>query len=328
MGFKNRDRVWENTSSSGLLDFALAGAIGSPYEAFNATGNYSDGDTFKYCAFADAQWETATGTYVAATNKVQRPGTVDENSSGTTSPINFASAPQIFVTFTAAFAQLLVDTQAGRVLTGTTNGLPVWAASSVAVPTRQVLTSGTTYTTPANVRQLKIRMIGGGGGGSGGGVAGSVGATTTFNSIVANGGSGANSPGTGATSNSGNGTGTASLRVIGAANSLGMNVSPQNMPGGQGGSGAFGGGGGGSGWWSGAGSTAGSVNSGGGGGGGSGSYNSGGGGGSGDYVEIIINSPAASYTYAIGGGGAAGNTGASFNASAGGSGLIIVDEIY
>ena len=202
-------------------------------------------------------------------------------------------------------------------------------SSTLAVPTRQVLTSGTTYTTPANVRQLRVRMVGGGGGGNcGGGTPGSAGTTTTFNSIVANGGSGANSPGTGATTNSGNGTGTASLRVVGAANSLGMNVGTQNMPGGQGGSGAFGGGGGGSGWWAAAASTAGSVNSGGGGGGGSTAANSGGGGGSGEYVEIIINSPTASYTYAIGGGGAAGNTGASFNASAGGSGVIIVDEFY
>src|SRR5689334_4383917 len=65
------------------------------------------------------------------------------------------------------------------------------------LPTRQVLTSGTnaTYTTPANCRQLRIRMVGGGGGGGGGygtavGISGSGGGNTIFNSIVAAGGGG------------------------------------------------------------------------------------------------------------------------------------------
>jgi hypothetical protein len=142
MGFKNRDRVWENTSSSALLDFVLAGAIGSPYEAFNATGNYSDGDTFKYCAFADAQWETATGTYVAAGNKVTRPATVDENSLGTTAKINFASPPQIFVTFTAGFAQLLIGSATGSLLTSANGGLPSWTALGTGVLTALTNTAG------------------------------------------------------------------------------------------------------------------------------------------------------------------------------------------
>src|SRR6185312_9972680 len=61
------------------------------------------------------------------------------------------------------------------------------------LPTRQVLTSGTnaTYTTPANCRQLRIRMVGGGGGGgSYNNGSGGDGGDTIFNSIHAAGGKG------------------------------------------------------------------------------------------------------------------------------------------
>lgn len=53
------------------------------------------------------------------------------------------------------------------------------------------------------------------------------------------------------------------------------------------------------------------------------------GGGAGEYVEIIQNSPAATYLYTITAGGAGGAAGTSGLAGvAGGSGLIIVDELY
>src|SRR3990167_5448565 len=66
--------------------------------------------------------------------------------------------------------------------------------SSAAAPvdTRQVFLSGSgTYTTPALVRQIKIRMVGGGGGGSESGSGsnpGTVGGASSFNSITAGGG--------------------------------------------------------------------------------------------------------------------------------------------
>lgn len=42
-------------------------------------------------------------------------------------------------------------------------------ATSYTAPTTQVFTSGSgTYTTPANVKYIKVRGIGGGGGGAGG----------------------------------------------------------------------------------------------------------------------------------------------------------------
>ncbi len=98
-------------------------------------------------------------------------------------------------------------------------------APTFAVITRQPFLSGSaaTYTTPANVRQLRIRMKGGGGGGCGTGTGGSTanggtGGTTIFNSVNANGGVGGNSlstgnPGAGGTG----GTGTASFRLSGAS---------------------------------------------------------------------------------------------------------------
>ena len=207
-------------------------------------------------------------------------------------------------------------------------------SSTLAVPTRQVLTSGTTYTTPANVRQLKIRMVGGGGGGcvTGGGAAGSPGTASSFNSITAAFGPGASVPGTG-NFMSGNGTGSASYRQQGMAGASG--IAATSGAGGVGGSSVFGGGA--AGGWYNSGTVNGmaaAANSGSGGGGGGVNAtitNTGGGGSAAEYVELIINSPAASYTYAIGAGGAGSTTGSDSYHGAGGnggSGVIIVDEIY
>ena len=194
-------------------------------------------------------------------------------------------------------------------------------SSTLAVPTRQVLTSGTTYTTPANVRQLKIRMVGGGGGGcvTGGGAAGSNGTASSFNSITAAFGTGASVPGTG-NFMSGNGTGSASYRQQGMAGASG--IAATSGAGGIGGSSAFGGGAAG-GWYNSStvNGMAAAANSGSGGGGGgvnSTIANTGGGGNAAEYVELIINSPAASYTYAIGAGGAGSTTGSDSYHGAGG----------
>ena len=209
-------------------------------------------------------------------------------------------------------------------------------SSTLAVPTRQVLTSGTTYTTPASVRQLRIRMVGGGGGGAGTNgsqnVAGSNGVASSFNSITAAAGSGApvgtvNVCSPGGAGGTG-GTGSASFRISGGAGSGGVNgVSTANMVGGTGGSSAFGGAGIG-GFLSAGG--AGAANSGAGGGGAESNLSnpivSGSGGGAGEYVELIINSPSATYTYAIGTGGAGGSS--TQNGGAGAAGIIIVDEFY
>lgn len=185
--------------------------------------------------------------------------------------------------------------------------------------TMQVFLSGTaaTYTTPANCKNIRIRMIAGGGGGGGTGGNGGVGGTTTFNLIDVAGGSGGTDNGVGGIGGTG-GAGSATLRIAGAdghGNSIGGGGSLQN--GMTGGAGVFGG--------AGRAGTAGKANSGGGGGGGWGSNNIGSGGGSGEYAEILIASPSATYTYTVGAGGTAGSGG---TPGAGGTGIIIVEEFY
>ncbi|HEX4635330.1 MAG TPA: hypothetical protein VH189_04060 [Rhizomicrobium sp.] len=217
-------------------------------------------------------------------------------------------------------------------------------AGCASVPTRQVLTSGTsaTYTTPANVRQLRIRMVGGGGGGGGVAVSafgssGNNGSATSFGTFTANGGSGG-FPYSVALGGSG-GSCTASFRIRGGQGSGGGIYAPPNPVQTQitslaGGQSPFGGAGGGQVGTGASGGDA-AVNSGSGGGGatysdsmGTGHYSVwNGSGAAGEYAEIIINSPSATYTYTVGAGGT-GGTGTSANGGNGATGLIIVDEYY
>jgi hypothetical protein len=204
-------------------------------------------------------------------------------------------------------------------------------------PQVQTFTSGTgaTYTTPAGALFLVVHMVGsgGGGGGSGGGAsAGGNGNTTSFNAVNASGGGG----GAAATTLSGNaggaggasGTGAASFRFPGAAGNPGGNVIG-GVPavGGAGASSVFGG--------AGPAGTA-SINAGtaqantGSGGGGAGSasssFGAAGGGGAGEFAQIIISNPAATYSYSVGSGGAAG-TGTT-NGGAGANAVIIVTAYF
>lgn len=196
------------------------------------------------------------------------------------------------------------------------------------VVTRQYLTSGSsaTYTRPAGVDAILVRMVGGGGGG--GAVAtnaGSAGGDTSFNSIVAKGGSGgAISVAGGGVGGAGGtaGTGSATFRQDGQAGGAGSQIS---HPTGVGGNSRLGPGaqakvGNGTG-------NAAAANTGGGGSGGNNGNNCGSGGGSGEYVEIYISSPSSTYTYTVGGGGNGGSAGTQAGGN-GGSGLIIVEEYY
>lgn len=199
------------------------------------------------------------------------------------------------------------------------------------LPTRQTFLSGSgTYTTPADCRQLRVRMIGGGGGGGGNyadGATGGAGGSTSFNSIVAAGGSGGSGFAAASTLGGAGGTGgsgSATLRLQGGGGG-GKGIATQAA--GAGGNGAFGGGAPGLGRVTAAGQP-GATNTGGGGGGANeGDSGGGAGGGSGEYVELTISNPSATYAYAVGAAGAAG-AGGSFAGGAGGSGIIIVDELY
>lgn len=207
-----------------------------------------------------------------------------------------------------------------------------YPVGNMRLPTRQVLTSGTTYTTPAGCRLLRVRMVGGGGGSSGSGTgsngAGGAGGDTSFNSIVAKGGSGGGSSGNGGAGGTG-GTGGSSpttFRTPGAPGGSGVGTTTTAaQAGGVGGSSPLGGGG--------LSDAAAVANTGGGGGGNSlsalASGLSGSGGGAAEYVEYILSAPGSTYTYAVGAAGSAGAAGTSGGVGhAGGSGIIIVDEFY
>jgi hypothetical protein len=201
--------------------------------------------------------------------------------------------------------------------------------ATVTQPTTQVLTSGfgATYTRPANVKSIRVRLAGAGGGGSGNaGGAGTGGGTTSFGTLSANGGGGATgSGGSGGAGGSASG-GDINLKGGGGGGSHNNALAGNTPAGGVGGASAFGGGGAGGGGSAGG---AGAANTGGGGGGGSATDGtaSGGGGGSGGYCEERINSPAATYTYTVGTGGA-GSAGATYAGGRGGDGIIIVEEFY
>lgn len=236
---------------------------------------------------------------------------------------------------------------AGQVLTSQAGGSTAMTWSTVAtapvVPTQQKFTSGSgTYTKPAGVLYLRIQMVGGGGGGGGsqanGGTApgaGGDGGDTTFGSNTAGKGSGANpayTPGAGGTATLSSSTGINATGATGSGNGQTSTLAGAAFAGGAGGPSALGGSGG-AGPSAGAG-TAGVTNTGGGGGGAgcpSGlTVYSGCGGGAGGYIDAIIVSPSATYSYAVGAAGTAGAAGGSggFAGGAGGSGIILVTEFY
>ena len=187
---------------------------------------------------------------------------------------------------------------------------------------------------------IRARMVGGGGGGSGSGTSGASnggdGTASTFGSSLLSAGAGSGgffqgAGGGGGTSSLGSGpVGLALTGGLGGGFGLGVLVNEYQM-GGNGGNSAFGGAAG-----TGAANTAGvsgATNTGGGGsGGGSGSavnVYGGSGGGSGGFIDAIIYSPSATYSYTVGGGGGFGGAGVNgFQGGSGASGIIEVTEYY
>ena len=213
-----------------------------------------------------------------------------------------------------------------------TSSLPSFA--SFTPPTIQKFTSGSgTYTTPAGALYLKVRMTGGGGGGGGSGLTGGTGGTggnSTFGTslLTANGGAGGAFNAQGASGGSptvsspaisildiaGSSGGTAeqarafAYGGAGGSNPISAVAPMSNAAAGL--SGKLGGGGGGAG----AGATAIITAS---------------GGGAGAYIEAIISSPSATYSYSVASGGAGGTAGTSGLAGgAGGNGFIEITEYY
>ena len=228
---------------------------------------------------------------------------------------------------------------AAKVLDVSTTGLTVTGAIagtsiSITAPTVQRFTSGSaqTYNTPANVRYLRVQMVGGGGGGGAVTVnVGTAGGDTIFDTWTAikgnGGGIGSNPTGGNGGTSGVNGTGILVNRVDGAKGGGGATNggAAVTVSGGGGGVSFFGGAGAGVQQAAG---TAAATNSGSGGGGGSQSAGqAAGGGGAGEYVEFLITSPAASYTYTVGAKGTGGTAGTVAGGD-GGAGIIIVTEYY
>jgi len=224
----------------------------------------------------------------------------------------------------------------GQFLQTDGTGIASWAPETVGgaaqTVTRQLFTSGTgaTYTTPASASLLRILECAGGGGSGGlgaGAGTGGTGGTTTFNSVTVIGGTGGSGTstttggvgGVGGTGGTG-ALGTGGIRIKGGDGSDGGNVvgAIAQVPGGVGGGtllGAF---------------QAASASNNGAGADGDNSASvltgGSGAGGGGECAEILITTPAASYTYTVGAAGLAG-TGATAGL-AGNPGVIIVDEYY
>lgn len=276
-------------------------------------------------------YNNTTSVRVYSTNNTA-PGVVLTAVLSQTAPITFATGDTVVIWYKVPIS------------TWTTNStMNVLGGGGFVQPTIQKFTSGSgTYTTPANVSYIKVRMVGGGGGGGGSstwgandGGAGGTGGNTTFGTslLVANGGTG-NSGGFSGTSTGG----TASL----GTGPIGTAITGASGTGGQGGGGTvayaaampgastpFGGGGGGGAINSAGKAAPTNTGAGGGGAGSPATGATGGSGAAGGYIDAIIVSPTTIYSYAIGTAGTAGIAGTSGMAGgAGGSGYIEVTEYY
>ena len=265
-----------------------------------------------------SDYTATTGTTVVLTNAATVGDTITTISFYVSSVLNAipATAASISLTSATYLSGILPVAYGGTGLT--------------TVPhTVQVFTSGSgTYTLPTNCKAIWVRCVGGGAGGGAGnnGTGSTAGGATTFGTslLTANGGGAAayTSMGSGGTATGGDinitgGGGAGGTFALSGTNS-GFGGTGGNSFYGAGGSGSYG--------------TGGTASFGGGGGGGGctaiSSY-SGCGGGAGGYAEKLINSPSATYSYAVGAGGAGTAAGASASAGGtGGSGLIIVMEFY
>lgn len=197
---------------------------------------------------------------------------------------------------------------------------------ATSAPTVTTYTSGSgTYTTPAGVKFLVVEMVGGGGGGAGSGAGagnGSNGGNTTFGTATAYGGNaGLPSGGTG---------GGASGGTINLQGGMGGFGGGNSVPGALGGSSYFAGGGAGGNNAAGNASNApANTGAGGGGAGGSATVQGAYAGGAGGYVQWVISSPSATYSYGVAAGGAGGAAGTSGGVGgSGAAGIIIIYEYY
>lgn len=271
---------------------------------------------------------TTTGDLIVSADNSGTPSRLAVGASGTV--LKGGSSP--------SYSQIVnADVSASAAIAGSKITAATTSAAGVLTlkaPTQTKYTSGSgTYTTPAGVLYIKVRMVGAGGGGTGGqgGGSGGTGGNTTFGSsfLTANGGGGGN-----ATNGNGGAGGTATVGAgafgfaLTGARGQGASAITTVNPGGSGGYSPFGGAGEGD-ISTTTNSAVANTGSGGAGARANGTYTNGSGGGAGGYLEATVSLPSASYSYAVGAAGTAGTAGTAGSAGgAGGSGVIIIDEYY
>lgn len=305
---------------TGQIDFG--NSFGSPYMRMSSTGSFGVGSTTPWGRLSADSTNLAAGqpSFVVGSSSrtdliVTQAGNIGI---GTTTPSQVLSiSGKVYTTSGVQFGDGTLQTTAA-------------AGVAASNPTFQHLTNTatSTYTTPAGVTALFIRMCGAGGGGDQNGVGnatagaatyfGSGAATTTALGAAGGTNSGSNDGGAGGTGGA-TSLGTEIQRINGAQGNTTGNTAA--FPGGSGGSSPFGGAAPGVDANSTASNAA--TNSCSGGGGLSGDTLKHGGGGAGEYVEFTISSPAATYRYAVGVPGQA-----SASRGIGGAGNIIVQEFY
>ena len=366
--FTNHNTGAATINANGLGAKSIVRTDGSALNAYSIVDSMVavlvyDGTNFVLCnpnlfyhlqneAYNYAASSTAANTYTATLDPVPLAYTAgmrvsikftNHNTGAATINLNSLGAKSITTTAIAALssgmigdgmiADLRYDGTQFQLMNPIRSGTP---------PTQQRFTSGSgTYTTPAGVVWLRVKMVGGGGGGAGSGsatgtAAGAGGSTTFGTSLLTCTGGGAGI--FGLTGGAGGGTGgTATINspaygtgVIGGTGGGGT-YAQTYAAGSMGGATPFGGaGGGGQNQVAG---TAASANSGSGGGGAgtnvTATCTSGTGGGAGGFIDAIIPSPSATYAYGVGAAGTAGAAGTNgYAGGAGAAGYIEVTEYY
>lgn len=268
------------------------------------------------------QFLTSTGAAAAATAPTWTGSTGSGN-------VVLATSPTLITPALGTPSALVLTNATGLTSSGV-------ATATFTATTIQKFTSGSgTYTTPTSPRSpLYIRVVMVGGGGAAAGTGTSPGATTngaasTFGSSLLSAGGGTSSAGaTGQVGGSSSlGSGPVGIAITGGSGTSAPSVVTGS--GGPGGASAFGGTGQGGTNTGNGGSGIANTGGGAGGAGGTAALSGSGGGGSGGYIDAIITSPSATYSYSVGTGGTGGTAGTGGNAGgSGGSGLIVVYEYY
>jgi hypothetical protein len=351
---------FSRTSSNQTIGVATETKIQYNGEEYDPYGWYDNSTNYRLTVQKEGKYSVSVNQYYSGLTAsefyyimVKKNGTDVCNLFSSTSP-NFQIA-DCFVSMVAGdyievFADSTVDTSydistllssvvVARFPTSSEQALSV---SNPYYPTVQKFTSGSgTYTTPAGVKYLKVKVIGGGGGGgpsgTSGGSAGTAGNNSTFGTslLTANGGA----AGGGLSTQAGGSGGSYTINspaigsgYVGGSGGGGSNsaASGSSLPSGSGGNTCVGGGGAGTYETTGGNGATNTGGGGGGGGGGSSSTTYGGvGGGGGGCIEAIIPNPSATYSYAVGASAAGGGAGASgFSGGNGAGGYIEVTEYY